>query len=334
MDRKLFVENELKDFKDRWGLDISASFDMPKQFQNAFGMFDAVENVLFVNLSSDIDDVRFLFTFFHELRHALQYNFSEKFDANIQKSLPYAIHFDGNCFKLIEGEWKRCPLHDNLDFESVYLSLPYECDANEFAYAQVEKHIQKSQEKRLEDIFNQSLPKCKFDMAQLESIFHKIDDCLNQRKISDKTIFEKLVGERIDLMFKNFVPAVPEKKFVDCCNYDIVLRGTQTVIGNCSAKLGFNDTMFFIGNVGYEIYENYRGNGYAGEAVKLLKRLFKANNLDKIYITNAPENNCSRRVCEKLGAEFLGTFEIPEDHIRRKEFGEKHMNIFVLHISD
>lgn len=40
----------------------------------------------------------------------------------------------------------------------------------------------------------------------------------------------------------------------------------------------------------------------------------------------------SRRVCEKLNATFLGKHEIPEDNIRRKEFGEKYMNIFELNI--
>lgn len=334
MNRRIFVENELKNWNEMWGHDISASFDMPEAFQNAYGVFDTTKNELFVNLSNEIDDARFLFTFFHELRHALQYNFSEKFDACVQKSLPYVIHFDGSCFKLIGGEWKSCTLSEDLDFESAYLSLPYERDANKFAYAQALKHINKSEVERLTNILDQSLPKREYSMAQLQSIFRKIDDQINQQKIGDKTIFEKLVGKGIDLVFKNFVPAVPEKNFVDCCNYDIVLHDTQTVIGNCSAKLGFNDVMFFIGNVGYEIDENYRGNGYAGEAVELLKELFKANHFDKIYITNVPKNSSSRRVCEKLRAQFLGTYEIPEGHIRRKEFGERYMNIFVLHINN
>lgn len=211
MDRRIFAENELKNWKGMRSLDIPASFDVPEEFKNTWHVY-ATKNEMFVNLSSEIDDQT------------------------------------------------------------------------------------------------------------------------NQQKIGDKIIFEKLVGKRIDLVFKNFVHAVPEKKFVDCCNYDIVLHGLDEIIGTCSAKLGFNDVLFFIGNVSYRIDENYRGNGYAGEAVGLLKQLFKANHFDKIYITNVPDNNSLRRVCEKIGARFLGTFEIPEDHIRRKEFGERYMNIFELKI--
>ena len=141
-------------------------------------------------------------------------------------------------------------------------------------------------------------------------------------------IKKRINGERIDLIFEEFVPANPNKKFVDCVTYNVVLHSTNKKIGHCSAKLGFNDTIFYIGNIGYNIDENFRGNGYAGEAVTLLLEVFKKNGFKKIYITNIPENNASRRVCEKLGAKFLGSFEIPVDNIRRKEFGEKLMNIF------
>lgn len=146
-------------------------------------------------------------------------------------------------------------------------------------------------------------------------------------------ILKRINGERIDLIFEEFVPANPDKKFVDCVGYDIVLHSTNNKIGHCSAKLGFNDVIYYIGNIGYSIDENFRGNGYAGEAVKLLLKLFQKNGFKKVYITNVPENNASRRVCEKLRARFLGTFEIPEDNIRRKEFGEKFMNIFEIDIA-
>ncbi len=146
-------------------------------------------------------------------------------------------------------------------------------------------------------------------------------------------ILKRINGGRIDLIFEEFVPANPDKKFVDCVGYDIVLHSTKDKIGHCSAKLGFNDVIFYIGNIGYNINEDYRGNGYAGEAVALLLEVFKKNEFKKVYITNVPENNASRRVCEKLGAKFLGTFEIPKDNIRREEFGEKFMNIFTIDIS-
>lgn len=139
-------------------------------------------------------------------------------------------------------------------------------------------------------------------------------------------------GQNIDLVFEEFTPAQPEKKFVPCISYHITLHDSQYIVGHCSAKLGFNEQIFFIGNIGYEINEDYRGKGFAGEAVKLLLNLFKENGFDKIYITNLPDNTASRRVCEKLDAKFLGTFEIPADNIRRIQFNDKFMNIYELQI--
>ena len=80
------------------------------------------------------------------------------------------------------------------------------------------------------------------------------------------------------------------------------------------------------------IFPEYRGNGYVGEAVKLLFKVFRANKLNKIYISNSPENISSRRVCEKLNLKFLGTYELPLDNSMRLEDGKTHINVFEANI--
>lgn len=145
-------------------------------------------------------------------------------------------------------------------------------------------------------------------------------------------ILKLLKGKSIDLCFEKYSPEIPEKKFVPALDYKIVLHDTDIVIGHCSARLGMNEEIFYVGNVGYGIDENHRGNGYAVEAVKLLLKVFKVNEVEKIYITNLPDNLSSKRVCEKVGAKFLGTFEIPEGSIRRKEYNETFMNVFEMTI--
>lgn len=141
----------------------------------------------------------------------------------------------------------------------------------------------------------------------------------------------EIEGERLVLKFTKFVPANPEKQYVDCCLYDICLKD-GTVVGTISAKLGFNESVFFIGNIGYSVNEEYRGNGYAGEAVNIIKVLFKNNGFDKVIITQHPDNLASRRVCEKLNAKFLGVFELPIGHERREKYNEKYMNVWELSI--
>ena len=62
---------------------------MPKGYENAFGTFDVTKNTLFINKGKCQSVERFLFTFYHELRHAEQYLRTNKFSNDIQKSIFY-----------------------------------------------------------------------------------------------------------------------------------------------------------------------------------------------------------------------------------------------------
>ena len=141
-------------------------------------------------------------------------------------------------------------------------------------------------------------------------------------------IIERIQGEEIDLILKEVCEAVPEKKWVSALVYDIVLHDTQTIIGECSARIGDNENLFYSGHIGYVVNPEFRGKGYAGQSVKLLLNVFKENEMEKIYITNSPENISSRRVWEKLGAKFIGLFELPLDNEMRIMDGETHKNVF------
>lgn len=144
-------------------------------------------------------------------------------------------------------------------------------------------------------------------------------------------IVEKIEGKRIDLLLDEVRPPVPEKQFVDCLSYNIALKSGE-IVGTISAKLGMNEVLYYIGNIGYEITENYRGHGYAPEAIDLIKEVFIKNNFDKVIITNDPENFASVRVCEKVGSKFIKKVEIPPEHFLRAEQNHLYMNIWELEL--
>ena len=48
-DRKRVVEDIFNEFKEKHKLSASLSFELPKEFSGAFGMFDVTKNVLYVN---------------------------------------------------------------------------------------------------------------------------------------------------------------------------------------------------------------------------------------------------------------------------------------------
>lgn len=60
--------------------------------------------------------------------------------------------------KLVKNAWKSCKLENaDIDFMEVYKSLPYELDANLFAYQKTKEVINNDSEE-LKSIFNISLP--------------------------------------------------------------------------------------------------------------------------------------------------------------------------------
>lgn len=153
------------------------------------------------------------------------------------------------------------------------------------------------------------------------------------RAIKDEE-FNKICGRKIDLIFDKYCPTDPQKDYVPTYKFNIVLHDSDEIIGCCDARVGFNQNIYYGGNIGYFIGSEYRGNGYAVEAVNLLKKIYVSYNIDKIYITNNVNNHASFRVCEKLGAKFIIKEELPLNNEMRRENGMTHVNIFELKIQN
>ena len=121
------------------------------------------------------------------------------------------------------------------------------------------------------------------------------------------------------------VPADSEKKWVPGYSF-AVCKGSEK-IGEINLRIGYTDGLYFGGQIGYGIDEQYRGNGYAGRACQLLLPVAKAHGMKKLLITNDHTNDASRRVCEKLGARFIRTARMAQWHDLYKE-GRRFSNIF------
>ena len=145
-------------------------------------------------------------------------------------------------------------------------------------------------------------------------------------------IIEDIVGERVSLSIDKFIPENKEKEYVPVILYHIILNENRKIIGHCSARLGWNEYMYYCGHIGFSVQEVYRGNGYAVEAVNLVKKVFKENNIKQVYITNNPDNKASIRVCEKLGAKFIKRMAFSEEELKRFAASDSYKNIWKLKI--
>lgn len=124
---------------------------------------------------------------------------------------------------------------------------------------------------------------------------------------------EDLKDEEICLKLDRTGEAKPEINWFVAYYFDIcLLDGTK--VGFCDLRLGHNDKTYIGGNVGYTIYEQYRGHHYAARACKLVFKQARKHNLEYMIITCDPTNKASSRTCELAGGQYIETTDIPEDH--------------------
>ena len=165
------------DFCESESINIIYSADMPKGYETAFGSFDILNNTLFVNesLLAKYDIEETIFHLYHELRHAVQYHYPERFSKEIQESLSYVILNNGEAYKLNHSEWLRCYLDKKeVSFDDLYKSLPYEIDANNYAYARTVNLYPEAMEK-LSERFKTFKTDKPVSFVILQEVFKELD---------------------------------------------------------------------------------------------------------------------------------------------------------------
>lgn len=125
-----------------------------------------------------------------------------------------------------------------------------------------------------------------------------IDDCPNER-------IEMPNDGEITLRVRNACSADETKGFVPCYDFDIMRLSDGTKVGEIDLRLGYVRNTYFGGNIGYNVIEAFRGNGYAGKACKLVFEIARAHQMPYLIITCDQDNIPSRKTLEHLGGELL-----------------------------
>jgi len=108
----------------------------------------------------------------------------------------------------------------------------------------------------------------------------------------------------------------------------------NNIVGRCSFRVGDtrNRHIKYGGNIGYDIDEPHRGNKYSLKACRLLLLLAESHGMKSVYITCAPENKASRRICELLGADFVGILDLPEDDYNYINNGRRQHCVYEINV--
>ena len=141
-----------------------------------------------------------------------------------------------------------------------------------------------------------------------------------------------LSDDKIHLVCTGKNDANLQKLWISVPNYDFAIYNAGEKIGEVNLRIGYNDFLYYSGQISYMIDERYRGNGYAVRACRLIEPVARAHELSKLLIAVAPNNAASIRVCEKLKARFVRVAPLPEWHDRYGADGLYHRNIYAYDI--
>ena len=84
-------------------------------------------------------------------------------------------------------------------------------------------------------------------------------------------------------------------------------------VGKISIRIGHNFHSYYNGHLGYEIFDEYRGNYYSYKAARQLFQIAKAHQMSELFLTCAQSNAASIKIIEKLGAIKKEVVKIPEE---------------------
>ena len=140
-----------------------------------------------------------------------------------------------------------------------------------------------------------------------------------------------LKTDEIELRLYQTSEGEPEKGWVPAYRFDICNpRGVE--MGFCDLRVGYNENIYYAGNIGYVVYEEFRGHHYAAKACLLLFELARKHGMKELIITCNPDNIASAKTCEHVGGELLETVELPLDNSMRIEKGETYKRIYRVRI--
>lgn len=128
---------------------------------------------------------------------------------------------------------------------------------------------------------------------------------LNTSDLKDQEIYLKLYKIADENEEKGYLPAY---------YFNIVRHTDGVTIGKCDLRIGYNENIEYGGNIGYEVFEPFRGNHYATKACKLLFILAKKHKMDEVFITCSPKNIASRKTCELSGGVLIDILDVPIWH--------------------
>lgn len=165
-------------------------------------------------------------------------------------------------------------------------------------------------------------------IERMNRIIRPVYPGANPKDVRNEAFFDTswMKEDEINLKLIRTVAGNEEEGLVPAYHFIICgLDGTE--YGYCDLRIGYNENVYYGGNIGYGILEQFRGHHYAGKACRLLFELARRHNMSYVIITCNPDNSASKKTCEYCKGELLGIEKIPTYHNMYRE-GEREVCIY------
>ncbi len=120
--------------------------------------------------------------------------------------------------------------------------------------------------------------------------------------------------ENDELMLKITQKYNGDDEMIPFYYYDIIRKADSATVGKISIRIGNNFHSYYNGHIGYEIFKEYHGNGYAYKASQMVLDVARFHGMDFIYLTCDESNIASYKTIEKLGAELVEICDVPREY--------------------
>jgi predicted acetyltransferase len=106
----------------------------------------------------------------------------------------------------------------------------------------------------------------------------------------------------------------PPDKEIRCYQFEMVQTVSEETMGKINLRAGYTENIqYYRGNIGFTVFERFRGHHFSARSCLLLKPLIQFLKLHPIWLTCNADNYASQKNLEMIGAQYLETITMPAD---------------------
>ncbi len=146
---------------------------------------------------------------------------------------------------------------------------------------------------------------------------HNTKNMTNREKVNDIRFITSppLIDKDLELYLIETVKADHQLGYLPFYRFNMIHSESKLAMGGINLRIGYtHNVKFFRGNVGFTVFESFRGNNYAARSCKLLFPIATHHKLSPLWLTCNVENEASKKTIESIGAKYIETITMPDDY--------------------